>query len=82
MLSVALSVLHASAEASRDTSRVDQAARAEEEAEAGMMSGDTSVDIVWEPPTQLSSLDCWDYSIELDCLRGPEGIFSLFVVLY
>lgn len=22
---------------------------------------------------QLSSLDCWDYSIELECLRGPEG---------
>ena len=32
----------------------------------------TSVDIVWEPG-QLSSLECWDYSIELDCLRGPEG---------
>lgn len=21
----------------------------------------------------LNSLDCWDYSIELECLKGPEG---------
>lgn len=34
---------------------------------------------IWEtdlpPPSisRLSSLDCWDYTIELECLRGPEG---------
>lgn len=39
--------------------------------QCGKMSGQ-SVDVVWEPP-QLSSLDCWDYSIELACLQGPEG---------
>lgn len=28
--------------------------------------------------TMLSSLDCWDYTIELECLRGgPEGYYSL-----
>lgn len=32
-----------------------------------------SVDVVWDPATQLSSLDCWDYSVELACLQGPEG---------
>lgn len=32
-----------------------------------------------EPPMSLSSLsrlnsmECWDYTIELECLRGPEG---------
>lgn len=44
----------------------------------------------WEvnpPPTpasisRLNSLDCWDYSIELDCLKGPEGFsFSFFSIL-
>lgn len=37
----------------------------------------------WEvnpPPTpaslsRLNSMECWDYSIELDCLKGPEGFF-------
>lgn len=24
--------------------------------------------------SDLSSLDCWDYTIELECLRGPQGI--------
>lgn len=27
-------------------------------------------------PTQISrlnSMDCWDYTIELECLKGPEG---------
>lgn len=33
----------------------------------------SSVDVVWDPQTQMSSLDCWDYSIELACLQGPEG---------
>lgn len=23
--------------------------------------------------SRLNSLDCWDYTIELECLRGPEG---------
>lgn len=28
--------------------------------------------------TRLSSLDCWDYTIELECLRGgPEGYYYL-----
>ena len=38
----------------------------------------------WEvnpPPTpgslsRLNSMDCWDYSIELDCLKGPEGFYT------
>lgn len=42
----------------------------------------------WEvnpPPTpasleRLASLNCWDYSIELDCLKGPEG-FTTFLPL-
>ena len=31
----------------------------------------------------LNSLECWDYSVELECLRGPDGkpIFRLFVCL-
>ncbi|XP_011311939.1 uncharacterized protein centrocortin isoform X2 [Fopius arisanus] len=33
-----------------------------------------SVDVVWDPSTQMSSLDCWDYSIELACLQGPEDL--------
>lgn len=41
----------------------------------------------WEvnpPPTpatleRLASLDGWDYSIELDCLKGPEGFT---IILY
>ncbi|XP_066598427.1 cerebellar degeneration-related protein 2 isoform X2 [Prorops nasuta] len=37
------------------------------------MSG-PSVDVVWDPQTQLNSLDCWDYSIELACLQGPEDL--------
>jgi hypothetical protein len=23
--------------------------------------------------TRLNSLDCWDYTIELECLQGPQG---------
>lgn len=26
------------------------------------------------PTSDLASLDCWDYTIELECLRGPQGI--------
>ncbi|KAG7209144.1 hypothetical protein KM043_015287 [Ampulex compressa] len=33
-----------------------------------------SVDVVWDPQTQMNSLDCWDYSIELACLQGPEDL--------
>jgi hypothetical protein len=32
----------------------------------------------WESPT-LNSLECWDYSIELECLQGPEGKTNLFL---
>lgn len=33
--------------------------------------------------TQLSSLNCWDYTIELDCLKGPEGAFlQLYFFLF
>lgn len=32
--------------------------------------------------TMLSSLDCWDYTIELECLRGgPEG-YSMFIYFF
>lgn len=32
--------------------------------------------------TMLSSLDCWDYTIELECLRGgPEGYY-LYLILF
>lgn len=31
----------------------------------------------WEitppPVSRLNSMDCWDYTIELECLKGPEG---------
>ncbi|XP_032667799.1 cerebellar degeneration-related protein 2 isoform X2 [Odontomachus brunneus] len=37
------------------------------------MSG-RSVDVVWDPQTQMNSLDGWDYSIELACLQGPEDL--------
>lgn len=30
------------------------------------------------PTSDLASLDCWDYTIELECLRGPQGIFNIF----
>ncbi|KZC09144.1 PREDICTED: cerebellar degeneration-related protein 2-like [Dufourea novaeangliae] len=33
-----------------------------------------SVDMVWDPQTQMNSLECWDYSIELSCLQGPEDL--------
>ena len=38
------------------------------------MSSDASLEFVWDPATQVSSLEYWDYSIELDCLREPQGI--------
>ena len=25
----------------------------------------------------LNSLECWDYSVELECLRGPDGKFFI-----
>ena len=25
----------------------------------------------------LNSLECWDYSVELECLRGPDGKFTI-----
>jgi len=27
--------------------------------------------------SDLASLDCWDYTIELECLRGPQGINTI-----
>ena len=24
----------------------------------------------------LNSLECWDYSVELECLNGPDGKFK------
>lgn len=39
------------------------------------------VNPVPEPPShlpQLASMNCWDYAIEFDCLKGPEGRFSFF----
>lgn len=29
----------------------------------------------------LNSLECWDYSVELECLRGPDGkpIWEIFI---
>lgn len=29
------------------------------------------------PTSDLASLDCWDYTIELECLRGPQGINTI-----
>ena len=29
----------------------------------------------------LNSLECWDYSQELECLQGPDGIELAFVVV-
>ena len=27
-----------------------------------------------ERDSALNSLECWDYSVELECLRGPDGM--------
>lgn len=34
--------------------------------------------------SRLSSMDCWDYTIELECLKGPEGylFYYLFILLF
>lgn len=33
--------------------------------------------------TMLSSLDCWDYTIELECLRGgPEGFYYFLISIF
>ncbi|XP_012275197.1 cerebellar degeneration-related protein 2-like isoform X2 [Orussus abietinus] len=37
------------------------------------MNGD-KYDLVWEPAAQLTSLDYWDYSMELACLQGSEDL--------
>jgi hypothetical protein len=29
----------------------------------------------------LNSLDFWDYSVELDCLQGPEGSQTLLIII-
>lgn len=31
--------------------------------------------------SDLASLDCWDYTIELECLRGPQGIIIFKQIL-
>lgn len=28
------------------------------------------------PLSRMNSLDCWDYSIELECLRGTPGLYK------
>lgn len=33
------------------------------------------------PLSRLNSMDCWDYSIELDCLKAPEGFILLLIYL-
>lgn len=38
------------------------------------MNSDTEPEsLVWDS-SGLNSLDLWDYTIELECLQGPEGI--------
>lgn len=38
--------------------------------------------------SKLNSMDCWDYTIELECLQGPQGYyyycyyFFTFLILY
>lgn len=32
--------------------------------------------------SRLNSLDCWDYTIELECLQGPQGLFSFKFVTF
>lgn len=32
--------------------------------------------------SHLSSMDCWDYTIELECLKGPEGGYLLMFSLW
>lgn len=34
------------------------------------------------PLSRLNSMDCWDYSIELECLKGPEGRFSFLYYFF
>lgn len=29
--------------------------------------------------SRMNSMECWDYTIELECLQGPEGGYSLFM---
>ena len=31
--------------------------------------------------SKLNSLDCWDYTIELECLKGPQGNKSFFKLI-
>lgn len=61
--------------------------------DASLSSGSSKdeEDCMWEsappsPPPQpandlisrMGNLDCWDYTLELDCLRGPEGYCFFF----
>lgn len=40
------------------------------------MSGRRDSSTNWDSPAP-NSLECWDYSIELECLQGPEGKMNL-----
>lgn len=31
--------------------------------------------------SRMNSMECWDYTIELECLQGPEGGYSIFMFL-
>ena len=30
--------------------------------------------------TCMNSMECWDYTIELECLQGPQGFFLFFIL--
>jgi len=37
----------------------------------------TPKDDIWDTPSSpssnMTSMDCWDYTVELECLQGPQG---------
>lgn len=32
--------------------------------------------------SRMNSMECWDYTIELECLNGPQGYYSLYIKLF
>lgn len=30
--------------------------------------------------SRMNSMECWDYTIELECLQGPEGCYFIIVI--
>ena len=38
-----------------------------------MVMNAKTVDLIWEPLSHFDTHDCWDYSIEFACIKGPEG---------